>query len=103
MRWKNHRSTGFPNNTISFKYPENFIGKKVINQNLNIPNYQLIAVIKKLKENNFIKYIAYCRSFINNQWYIYYNNENNIEEVQNHNDIYDNKNACILIYSKVDN
>ena len=88
-----------PNYQISFNYPEFFDGKKIIKNelNINLPKYMLIGVIKKIQNNNN-NYIAIYRSFINNQWY-WYNNQN-IGIVQNQNDIFDNKNACLLIYCK---
>ena len=83
-----------PQYQVSFNYPEFFEGKKIIKNelNLNLPKYMLIGVIKKLPNT----YVAICRSFINNQWYWY--NTQNIGIVQNKNDIFDNKNACLLIY-----
>ena len=87
-----------PQNRLSFNYPERFDGKKLINKVFDLYNYQLITVIKKNpNENN--NYIAYCKSFTNNMWYSYYNQ--NINIVQNTNEIIDNKNACLLIYSEM--
>ena len=88
-----------PNYTISFNYPEQFDGKVVINQQLDLPNYQLITVIKKIINNNCFQFVEYFKSFTNNQWYIYYNG--NTELLNNKNDIFDNKSACLLIYSKI--
>ena len=88
-----------PNYEIFFNYPEQFDGKVVINKEIKLPNYQLITVIKKIKNNNIFKFIEYFKSFTNNKWYINYNS--NIELIQNENDIFDNKNACLLIYSKI--
>ena len=38
-----------PNNNISFIFPEIFEGRKIINNKLNLPNYELTTVIKKSK------------------------------------------------------
>ena len=87
-----------PECRLSFNYPEVFDGKKLINKAFDLYNYQLITVIKKNpNENN--NYVAYCKSFINNKWYSYY--KRNISSVKNTNEIFDNKNACLLIYSEM--
>ena len=84
---------------ISFNYPEQFDGKEVINKDIELPYYQLISVIKKIKNNEILEFVEYMKSFINNQWYIY--DKSNIELLQNKNDIFDDKNACLLIYCKI--
>ena len=86
-----------PNNDKNFKYPMNFDGNKVINKDIQLPNYKLITVIKKVVNNNNIFFVAYCKSFIDGQWYMYYNN--NIEIFKNKNDLIDEKRTCLLIYS----
>ena len=88
-----------PNYTISFNYPEQFDGKIVINEKLDLPNYQLITVIKKIINNNNFQFVEYFKSFTNNQWYIYYNG--NTKLLNNKNNIFDDKYACLLIYSKI--
>ena len=87
-----------PEYRLSFNYPEKFNGRKLINKEYNLYDYQLISVIKKNSNeyNIFGDYIAYCKSFTNNKWYSYY--QQNISMVQNTNEIIDNKNACLLIY-----
>jgi hypothetical protein len=87
-----------PNNSIYFKYPEIFDGKKIINNKLNLPNYELTTVIKNVKNN--MKYILYFKSFVNKKWYSF--NNQKIELIQNdyEKDIFDEKNVCILIYSQ---
>ena len=87
-----------PNNSIYFKYPEVFDGKKIISDKINLPNYELTTVIKNVKNN--MEYILYFKSFINKKWYSF-NNEK-IELIQNdyEKDILDEKNVCILIYSQ---
>ena len=87
-----------PKGRISFNYPEKFDGKKVINKVFDLYNYQLITVIKR-NPNELSNYIAYCKSFTNNKWYSYY--KQNISIVENTNEIIDNKNACLLIYSEM--
>ena len=87
-----------PGYQLSFNYPEKFNGSKLINKDYNLHDYQLISVIKKNpNENN--NFIAYCKSFTNTKWYSYY--KQNISMVQNTNEIIDNKNACLLIYSDI--
>lgn len=66
------------NSNISFTYPDKFDGRWVINYAYALPNYQLISVIKtnpdiKNKRNN---YIAYIKSFIDNNWYAYTREKN---------------------------
>ena len=92
-----------PNCLLSFNYPEKFNGKKVINKDYGLYDYQLVTVIKRNpnENKNFGKYLAYCKSFTNNAWYLYY--RQNISKVQNTNEIFDDKNACILIYSEIKN
>jgi len=92
-----------PEGRLSFNYPERFSGKMLINKDFDLHDYQLITVIKKNpnENNNFGNYIAYCKSFTNNRWYSYY--KQNISLVQNTNEIIDNKNACLLIYSEIAN
>ena len=92
-----------PNCQLSFNYPEKFNGKKVINKEFELYDYQLVTVVKKNPDenNNYGKYLAYCKSFTNNEWYLY--NKQNIRFVQNINEIFDNKNACLLIYSEINN
>jgi len=92
-----------PEGRLSFDYPERFSGNMLINKDFNMHDYQLITVIKKNpnENNNFGNYIAYCKSFTNNRWYSYY--KQNISLVQNTNEIIDNKNACLLIYSEIAN
>ena len=87
-----------PNNSIYFKYPEIFDGKKIINNKLNLPNYELTTVIKNVKNN--MEYILYFKSFVNKKWYSF--NNQKIELIQNdyEKDIFDEKNVCILIYSQ---
>ena len=86
-----------PNNNINFDYPEEFDGKKVINDSINLPKYELINVIKK--ENN--EYISIYKSFTNNQWYSF--NNKKISSFENRNIIYDKKNTCLLIYRRKNN
>ena len=59
-----------PNNIINFDYPEEFNGKKVINDsnNFQLPKYELVNVIKKV---NNIEYMSCYKSFVDNQWYGY--------------------------------
>ena len=92
-----------PNCQLSFNYPEKFNGKKLINKDFELYDYQLIIVIKKNPDenSNFGKYIAYCKSFSNNAWYLYH--KHNINIVQNKNEIFDNRHACLLIYSEIKN
>ena len=91
------------NNTIYFRYPENFEGQKIINNKLNLPKYELTTVIKKTNNNNFnnLEYIAYFKSFIDQKWYSY--NNQTIESIENNykNIIFDEKNTCVLIYTKI--
>ena len=90
-----------PECPLFFNYPEKFSGKKLINKEYDLHDYQLISVIKKNPNeyNNFGNYIAYCKSFTNDKWYSYY--QQNISMVQNINEIFDNKNACLLIYCEM--
>ena len=84
-----------PNNNINFDYPEEFDGKKVINDSFELPKYELINVIKK----EYNEYISYYKSFINNQWYAF--NNKKISSLENKNIIYDKKNTCLLIYRRI--
>ena len=87
-------------NSIYFKYPEIFDGKKIINDKLDLPNYELRTIIKNIKNNN-IEYITYFKSFINKNWYSF--NNQKIELIQNDYKQYllDEKNVSLLIYSKI--
>ena len=89
------------NSNISFTYPDKFDGRWVINYAYALPNYQLISVIKtnpdiKNKRNN---YIAYIKSFIDNNWYAY--TREKIEIVKNIKEIKDEYNVCLLIYHEI--
>ena len=90
------------NNIISFNYPEEFSGKKIINSDdkYNLPDYELTSVILKKKDSLCdVKYKLFYKNFIDNNWYSYNNEE--IILVQNYkNYIFDDKNACVLIYTK---
>jgi len=89
------------NNKIFFKYPEQFNGKEIINNEIGIPNYELSVVIKRVKNNelNNCKYIAYYKDCNNKNWLSY--NNKKIESIQNNynNIIFDDENACMLIYT----
>ena len=86
------------NYETSFNYPEKFKGKDIFNTSNENNNYELTIVIKKiLNNNNLDEYIAYIKSFINHKWYLY--SKQNIILLQNINDIYDDKNTCLLIYT----
>ena len=84
------------NSNISLEYPFQFNGSE-INENVSQYKYELITIIKKFNNNNFFQFVAYCKSFVNKKWYLY--NNQNIELVQNENELIDDKNACLLIYS----
>jgi hypothetical protein len=86
-----------PNYKKHFKYPMNFDGNRVFNTDVQLPNYELTTVIKKVINNNIVTFIAYCKSFIDNKWYIYFNN--NIEILNNLNELFDDIRACLLIYT----
>ena len=93
-----------PNNTISFKYPENFEGNKIVNNNeLKMPNYELIGVIKKIKYNvgNNFGYISYYKNFVDKYWYSYDNQKRELINDNYKNFIFDDKNTCLLIYTKI--
>ena len=47
------------------------------------------------------KYIAYCKNFLDEKWYLY--NENDIKLIQNNNEnlILDGQKALLLIYKKI--
>ena len=86
------------NYETSFNYPEKFKGKDIFNTSNENNNYELTIVIKKiLNNNNLDEYIAYIKSFINHKWYLY--SKQNIILLQNIDDIYDDKNTCLLIYT----
>ena len=90
------------NNTISFNYPEEFSGKEVINNDnkYNLPDYELTTVIKK-DICNSSKYLAFYKSFIDNNWYSYNNQKIELIYKLNYKSfIIDNKNACLLIFTK---
>ena len=88
-----------PNNIKHFKYPMFFDGNKVINKDVQLPNYELTTVIKKAVNNNNVMFAAYCKNFIDGKWYIYYSYNNNIEILNNQNELIDDKRACLLIYT----
>ena len=81
-----------PNHIISLSYGYSM---KVLNE-----QYKLITVIKDLPSNNVIScsYIAYIRSFSNHNWYSYDNKD--IKICNNGNEIIDDKNASLLIFSR---
>jgi hypothetical protein len=90
-----------PNNAVSFEYPEEFDGKKVINEKINLPIYELTTVIKKSNNNNNFnnfEYKCFYKSFIDKKWYSF--NNQRIESIENNNknNILDCKNICGLIY-----
>ena len=72
------------------------------------PNkYELISVLMKKKIISYKNYylidpnyeiFTYFKNFIDNKWYLY--NEEKIELVEKEEEIFDNKNAIILIYKK---
>jgi hypothetical protein len=80
-----------------FKYPMYFDGNRVFKTDVQLPNYELTTVIKKVINNNIVTFIAYCKSFIDNKWYIYFNH--NIEILNNQNELIDDIRACLLIYT----
>jgi hypothetical protein len=84
-----------------FSYPMHFDGKKIINSDAPTQNYELTTVIKKVINNNNLMFVAYCKSFIDNKWYIYHNN--NIEILNDLKDLIDDKRACLLIYTGKNN
>ena len=81
-----------PNHNISLSYGYSM---KLCNE-----QYKLITVIKDLPSNNVIScsYIAYIRSFSNHNWYSYDNKD--IKICNNGNEIIDDKNASLLIFSR---
>ena len=88
-----------PNYVKHFKYPMNFDGNKIFKTDAQLPNYELNIVIKKIIDNNNnVVFFAYCKSFIDGKWYIYYNN--NIEILNDQNDLFDDKRTCLLIYTE---
>ena len=83
-----------PNNKISFQYPEKFDIQKIIQTPMEISDYFLTTVIKKDNDN----YIAFCWNCIDKQWYAYNNEKINL--INNYKSyIFDDKKACILIYT----
>ena len=87
------------NNTISFNYPLEFSGKKIIMEKNQSFDYELIAIIKLDNHNNNREYSSIYKSFIDKKWYKY--NNTKIELVQNNqNIIFDDKNTSVLIYKK---
>ena len=90
--------------TIYFKYPETFNGQKIINPEMPaMSNYNLTTVIKKAKDyshNNYY-YVAYYRNFIDECWYSFDNKK--IESIPRNYEYYilDEKNAIVLIYTKI--
>ena len=92
-----------PEKTISFKYPEIFDGKKIINLDCpNISNYKLTTIIKKIKRNNNnFEYISFYENIIDKHWYSF--NNQRIELIQNDykNYIFDEKNTIVLIYTQI--
>ena len=92
------------NNAISFKYPETFNGKKIINNIIELPDYELKIVIKKYKnKNNNMEYISFYKNFIDNLWYWYFYKNDKIKLVPNEckKYIFDEKNTVVLIYTKL--
>jgi hypothetical protein len=87
------------NNTISFNYPLEFSGKKIIMEKNQSFDYELIAIIKVDNRNNR-EYSSIYKSFIDKNWYKY--NNAKIELIQNNhqNIIFDDKNTSVLIYKK---
>ena len=93
------------NNIISFNYPKEFSGKKVINNDsiYDLPDYELTTVIKKDKNNNS-KYHGFYKSFIDNNWYSYNNEKIELIPKSNYTSyILDSRNACLLIFTKKKN
>ena len=83
-----------PHHKISFKYQEQFDIQNIIEKQMDISDYRLTTVIKRDNDS----YIAFYKNCIDKQWYCY-NNEK-IELVDDYKDvIFDDKNACILIYT----
>ena len=89
-----------PSNSIYFKYPEIFDGKKIINNHINLPKYELNTIIKNIKNNNK-EYIAYFKSFVNKKWYSFNNQKIELIENDYKKYILDEKNVSLLIYSKI--
>ena len=82
-----------PKCLISFKYPEQFDMKEITKNDMEVSDYRLTAVIKKVNDD----FIAFCWNFVDKQWYSY---NKKIELVNNYKDnIFDDKNACILIFT----
>ena len=89
------------NSNASFVYPEEFDGRWVINYAYDLPNYQLISIIKKITDikNKTYIFAAYIKSFIDNHWYKY--TKEKIEIVKDKKEIFDKFNACLLIYHEI--
>ena len=89
------------NSNITFVYPDKFDGRWVINYAYDLPNYQLISVIKAIPDlkNKRYDYIAYIKSFIDNNWYEY--TREKIEIVKDIKEMNDGYNACLLIYHEI--
>ena len=88
------------NYSVSFKYPETFDGKKIINSNVNLPNYQLTCIIKINRNKNF-DFISIFKNFIDNRWYSYNNKKIELINDNYKNHIFDEKNAFLLFYCKI--
>ena len=90
------------NNTVSFKYPEEFNGKKIINNIMELPDYELKIVIKKNKnKDDNIEYIGFYKNFIDNLWYSYKNDKIKLISNDYKKYIFDKKNTIVLIYTKL--
>ena len=73
------------------------LNKFIYEKNGKAPKYELIASAYK-KEN---KYVNYCKSFENNQWYYFYDDK--VEKEKSDKNIYNNMNIpCFLIYKLID-
>ena len=80
---------------ISLDYPEHLDLSKI--GKFCDGDYELCAVIKKNNNNN--KYLSYCKSFANEKWYRFDNEEVVLmEDYKQY--IFDNKNAMVIFYSK---
>lgn len=99
-----------PKNEMIFIYPEKL---DLTSQSSCIINqYQLIGVIaKQINERNYnidevdkgiLKYICYFRKQNSNEW-IYFDERNNLNELENNNSIFNFKGVSVLIYSKEEN
>lgn len=89
------------NSNIPFLYPDKFDGRWVINYAYALPNYELIAIIKEIPDikNKRNNYIAYIKSFIDNNWYAY--TKEKIEIVKSLKEINNEYNASLLIYQEI--